>query len=223
MGSVIGDVLPLGVGVAISPLPIIAVILMLLAPRAGAASAAFLAGWVVGIVVTVTSVAIIADAVGLSNTGAGSTARGIVRFVLGLILLALAVREWRGRPHDGLEARTPKWLAAVESVTPVKAAGLGFVLAAVNPKNHVVGLGAGVAIGASGLPTGEIVGVIAVFTVLAASSVAAPVVVYQLAREPARAWLTSLKNSLVANNAVVMAVLFVVIGVVLIGKGIGGL
>jgi hypothetical protein len=41
MGTVIGDLLPLGLGVAISPVPIIAVILMLLAPRAGAASAGF--------------------------------------------------------------------------------------------------------------------------------------------------------------------------------------
>ena len=34
MGGVIGDVLPLTVGVAISPMPIIAVLLMLLASRA---------------------------------------------------------------------------------------------------------------------------------------------------------------------------------------------
>ena len=34
MGGVIGDLLPTALGVAISPVPIIAVILMLLAPRA---------------------------------------------------------------------------------------------------------------------------------------------------------------------------------------------
>jgi hypothetical protein len=46
VGPVIGDLLPLAVGVAVSPVPIIAVILMLLAPRAGGASLGFLAGWV---------------------------------------------------------------------------------------------------------------------------------------------------------------------------------
>ena len=45
MGGVIGEVLPLAVGVAISPLPIITVVLMLLAPHAGGASAGLLAGW----------------------------------------------------------------------------------------------------------------------------------------------------------------------------------
>ena len=45
MGTVIGDLLPLALGVAISPVPIIAVILMLLSPRAGAASLGFAVGW----------------------------------------------------------------------------------------------------------------------------------------------------------------------------------
>lgn len=40
MGEVIGELLPLGLGVAISPLPIIEVILMLLAPHAGTAFSA---------------------------------------------------------------------------------------------------------------------------------------------------------------------------------------
>jgi hypothetical protein len=42
MGSVIGDFLPQALGVAISPVPIIATILMLLAPKAGATSVGFL-------------------------------------------------------------------------------------------------------------------------------------------------------------------------------------
>ena len=51
MGAVIGDLLPLGLGVAISPIPIIAVILMLLSRQAARTSTGFLAGWVAGIVV----------------------------------------------------------------------------------------------------------------------------------------------------------------------------
>ena len=41
MNAVIGDLLPLAVGVAISPIPIIAAILMLLAAKAGGASMGF--------------------------------------------------------------------------------------------------------------------------------------------------------------------------------------
>ena len=53
MGAVIGEILPLAVGIAISPIPIIAVILMLLSPRAKGASVGFMIGWVVGIIVAV--------------------------------------------------------------------------------------------------------------------------------------------------------------------------
>jgi len=51
---VIGDLLPLAVGVAISPIPIIAVILMLMSREASRTSVGFLIGWVAGIVVVTT-------------------------------------------------------------------------------------------------------------------------------------------------------------------------
>jgi hypothetical protein len=50
IGAVIGDILPLALGIAISPVPIIAGILMLLSARAGATSG-FLAGWILGIII----------------------------------------------------------------------------------------------------------------------------------------------------------------------------
>ena len=67
MGSVIGDILPMALGVAISPVPIIAVILMLLAPRARAASVAFMLGWVIGVVVVVGAVTFLVQPAGSSD------------------------------------------------------------------------------------------------------------------------------------------------------------
>lgn len=51
MGSVIGEILPLALGIAISPIPIMAAILMLLSPKAKATSVGFMLGWICGIVV----------------------------------------------------------------------------------------------------------------------------------------------------------------------------
>jgi hypothetical protein len=48
MGQVIGEYLPLAVGVAISPIPIVAVILMLFTDRARQDSLAFSVGWIGG-------------------------------------------------------------------------------------------------------------------------------------------------------------------------------
>jgi len=59
MGAVIGDVLPLAVGVATYPIAIIAVILTLLAPWAGAASMASALGWTMAIVAVIGAVSVL--------------------------------------------------------------------------------------------------------------------------------------------------------------------
>ena len=225
MGMVIGDLLPLALGVAVSPVPIITVILMLLAARATAASVGFAVGWVVGIVAAISitvAVASGADIGGDTDSGP-STGAAWVQVVLGVLLLAIAVKQWRGRPRPGQVAQLPKWMAAIEDFNAVKALGLGFLLAAVNPKNLLMCIGAGVAVADSDLDGGDRVVAIAVFTVIAASTVLVPVVAYLMAQERMRRPLAELKEWLQANNATVMAVLVLVIGVTLLGKGIGGL
>lgn len=222
MGQVIGDLLPLALGVAISPVPIIAVILMLLAPEAGGTSAGFLVGWVLGIVVATVVFVAIASATGLQAGGEPSATSSWIKIVLGVILVGLAVKQWRGRPKEGEEPTMPGWMAAIDTFTPVKALGLGFLLSAVNPKNLAMAVAAGVAIGGGGLSTGEVVVAVVVFTVLAASTVAVPVIAYAVASARMAAPLDSLRGWLVHNNATVMAVLLLVIGIVLVGKGIPG-
>jgi threonine/homoserine/homoserine lactone efflux protein len=224
MGGVIGELLPLALGVAISPVPIIAVILMLLAPRAGASSAGFGLGWVVGIVVVTVVVLLVAGGAGVGGTSdEPSTAASWIVLVIGLLLLLAAVRQRRGRPRAGEPAPLPKWMAAIDGVTPVKATGLGFLLSAVNPKNLLMCVAAGVTVAGGGLDTGEAVVAVAVFVVIAASTVLVPVVGYAVASDRMRHPLDELKGWLQQHNVAVMAVLLLVIGAVLVGKGLGGL
>lgn len=223
MNAVIGAVLPLAVTAAISPLPIIAVILMLLAPRAGGASVGFLVGWIAGVVAVSVLFTVLARVLGLSGGGHGGVASGVVKLVLGAGLLLAGVRQWRSRPRDGAEPAPPKWMGAIDTMTAPKAAGLAFLLSAVNPKNLAVLLAAGVAIGSADLGVGQTVVVVAIVTVLASCTVAAPVVLYEVARDRARVVLAHVREWLVAHNAAVMTVVLLLIGVVLIGKGIATL
>ena len=224
MNGVIGDLLPLALGVAISPVPIIATILMLLAPQARGTSIGFLVGWVAGIVVAVTVFEVIAATAGLDDgSSSSSSTTAWIKIVLGVLLLLFGVRQWRRRPKAGEVADLPKWMTAIDSFTLVKALGLGFLLSAVNPKNLLMCVAAGSAIGSAGLDTGEVVGAIAVFTVIAASTVAVPVIGFLVAHERLRRPLDELRTWLQANNVAVMSVLLLVIGVVLLGQGIGGL
>lgn len=222
MGTVIGDLLPLALGVTISPVPIIAVILMLLTPRAGAASRGFLLGWVAGIVAGLAVFAILAAVAGLGS--AGSPVWGaIVKLLLGALLLLLAARQWRSRPRPGEPAELPGWLKAIDKLTPAMATGLGLLLSAANPKNLVLLVGAGVDLGGGELPAGPAAVAGVVFVVLAASTVMVPVIGYAVAKDRIRPWLDALREWLTEHNAAVMTVLLVVLAAVLLGKGIGGL
>ena len=222
MAAVIGDLLPLAIGIAISPIPIIAVILMLLSRKATATSTGFLLGWVVGIVLVTVVVLVLVGQAGNTAGGEPSTLSSVLKLVLGAALILLAVRQWQGRPKAGETGAMPKWMDAIESFSFVRALLLGFGLSAINPKNLLLCLAAGTTIGAAHLPTGQIVMAMVVFTLLACSTVAVPVVGYLAARDRMAAPLDRLRAWLTQNNAAVMAVLLLVIGTVLLGKGIAG-
>jgi Na+/melibiose symporter-like transporter len=121
MGSVIGEILPFAVAVAISVTAIIAVILILFTPKARTNSVAFLFGWVLGLTVVGTIVLIAGDFA--SDDSGESTASGVVKLVLGLVLLLLAVRNWRSRPKAGEEPEMPGWMATIDDFGAGKSGG----------------------------------------------------------------------------------------------------
>lgn len=221
MGSVIGDILPLALGVAISPIPVIAAILMLLSPKARVTSVGFLIGWVVGIVVAVTVFTLLAAVIPAADPDASKPIQAVIQLILGALLLLLAIRQWRGRPKAGEEPALPKWMQAIDKVSFPLALGLGFLLSAVNPKNLLMAAGAGLEIGGAALEVGQIILAIAIFTLIAASTVLVPVIGYLIAADRLRAPLDALRGWLAKENAIIMAVLLLVIGVSMIGKGIG--
>ncbi|WP_432479275.1 GAP family protein [Nocardioides sp. GXQ0305] len=219
MNEAIGQSLPIAVGVMVSPLPIVAVVLMLVSGSARANAVAFVLTWFVavgGVALVVALAAGTAD-----DDGAPASWTGWVKIVLGALLLLLAVRRWQGRPRDGAQAPTPTWMAAVDTFTPVKAVGLAALLGAVNPKNLLLAVSGGAAI-ATAAP-GDVraaVGASVVFAVVASLGVAAPVVVYLATGDRATGILDDLKGWMVAHNAAIMAVLLLVIGTKLVGDGL---
>jgi hypothetical protein len=221
MGQGISEVLTFAIGVAISPIPIIAVILMLFSKRARVNGPAFLVGWVIALAVVSAVVYVVSHDgnVATSSTASDSVSWG--KIVLGVVLLSMARRNWRKRPAPGEEPTMPKWLATVESVSPVKALGMGIALAAVNPKNLILTAGAAAGLAqVPGLSTTDAVVSIAVFVAIASLTIAGPVVYALIGGAKAKATLDSAKTWLTAHNAAVLAVLFLVFGVDLIAKGL---
>lgn len=223
MGQVIGDILPLAVGIAISPIPIIAIILMLITPKARSNGLAFLIGWMLGLAIVGAIVLLIANTAGVSTSSEPSKAASVIRLLLGLLLLVLAWRQFSKRPKEGEEAPLPKWMSGLDAFTPGKSLALAALLSGVNPKNLVLNLSAAATIAEAGLSGGAQAVVLVVFVLIASLSIIAPVAVYFVMGDKAARVLGGWKVWLAANNATVMSVLFLVFGAVLIGKGISGL
>jgi threonine/homoserine/homoserine lactone efflux protein len=147
----------------------------------------------------------------------------VINMVVGVLLLVLALRQWRVRPGRGDRAELPKWMANVDSMMPSKALVLGLLLSAVVPKNLLLALSAGVIVGEAGLSVGEATLVIIVFTVIATSTVAVPVVAHLVAPARMHGPFERLREWLVQNNVTIMVLLLLMIGVVMIGNGIASL
>jgi len=216
MGAAIGQILGLAVGVAISPVPIIATILMLFSNRAKSNSVAFLVGWIVGLVAVATIVLLIR----FEGSDGTSDVSGWIKTIIGVLFLLLAVKQYRGRPHDGEEPPMPAWMASIDDFTAVKSFGLGALLSGVNPKNLGLTIAAASSIGAAGLTGGEEAVVVIVYVLIASCTLMVPVVGYLIAGDRMRPTLDSMKAWMLVNNAVVMAVLFVVLGAKVLGDGI---
>ena len=224
MGNAISLILPYAVGVAISPVPIIAVILVLFSSRARINGPCFLAGWIVGVGVVSVVAYLVSDAANVATDSGASDSSHTIKLVLGLLFLFLAVKQWRSRPQPGQPtAAPPKWMASIDTLSPPKAGGLALLLSAVNPKNLVLSIGAGVSVAQSGASGGDAAAGLIAFIVLASASIAVPVIAYLVGGDKAEHMLEGWKGWLGENDATVMAVLFVVFGFVLVSQGLGGL
>jgi hypothetical protein len=220
VGEGIAEVLTFAVGVAISPVPIIAVILMLFSARARVNGPMFLLGWITALSVLGFGVYFAADAADPASGGGASDAVAWGKLVLGVLLLLLAMRNWRSRPAPGEQPDMPKWMGGIDALGPGKALAFGMLLAAVNPKNLVLTVGAAAGLAQLGLDSSDAVVSLIVFVVVASLSIAVPVGYYLLGGDHARSTLDDLKAWLTVHNNAVMATLFLVFGVKLISDAL---
>ena len=218
----LSDLLPAAVGIALSPLPIAAVILMLFSARATSNGISFVAGWFAGLLVVGGAILL------LGGTSAGtssepSQASLIIQLLLGLLLLAAAFKQWRGFRAPSDEPAMPTWMRTIDDFSAAKAFGIAALLSGVNPKNLALNAAGVLVIAQAGLSSTQEWTALLVFVVLSSLTVALPVLYYFVGGEKAKAKLDTMKIWLMANNGAVMAVLFLVFGVKLVGAGAQGL
>ena len=223
MSEAIGQVLSVGVGVGLSPIPIVAVVLMLATPRARSNGPAFLVGWIAGLAIVGAIVLLVSSGADATDDGGPATWVGVVKFVLGALLLALAVKQWRGRPRGDEQPALPKWMQTIDAFQPPKALGMGALLSGVNPKNLLLTVAAATAIAQTGVGGGRQAIALVVFILIGSLGVGAPILIYFALGERSEHVLEELKAWMIVHNAAIMAAILLVLGAKLIGDGLSDL
>jgi threonine/homoserine/homoserine lactone efflux protein len=219
----LGELLPLAIGIALSPLPVVAQILMLFGKRARSNGPAFMLGWVLALAIWGSIMLVLADAGRLGGGGAPSVMSYVIKLLLGLLFLFMAFKLWKSRPKPGEEPKLPAWLSATDSLSAGKSFGLAALLSGTNPKNLGLLAGACIVLAQSGLTGAPTWIALAIFVVVACISIIVPVLYYFIAGASAVQTLTGWKNWLAANNNTVMIVVLLIMGAKLVGAGLGGL
>jgi threonine/homoserine/homoserine lactone efflux protein len=216
-GSVLTELVPLALVIALSPLSIIPAVLMLQTPRPLPTGLAFMAGWLLGLgALTAIFVAVSGALGGFEKPPSWAS---WLRIVVGAALIVFGVIRF-ARRHSS--AHQPKWLRNMTTLTPPKAAATAAVLTVANPKVLFICVAAGLAIGSAGLGSAVWAAVV-YFAAIAGASVAVPILAYAVSGGRLDHALARLKDWMERNHATLMAVILVVIGLLVLYKGIHAL
>jgi hypothetical protein len=218
-GSLLTTLIPLALVIALSPLSIIPAVLVLQAPRPRPTGLAFLGSWLLGLAaLTAIFVASSGALEGLHNKP--PTWASWLRVVLGLALIAFGIYRWLTR-HGHTES--PKWMRSFATLTPRRAVITGLVLVVVRLEVLIMCALAGLAIGSSGLGMAANWILAAIFVAVAASTVAVPILAYAGAGDRLDDSMARLKDWMERNNAAMLAVILVLIGLMVLYNGASAL
>ncbi|MFD0279884.1 GAP family protein [Kitasatospora sp. NPDC127111] len=221
MGDAVGRMLASAVGIAISPLTLIAVVLLLATPRGRVNGTAFTAGWVTALAAVVTVVVWAGS--GLGADAAEPAWAWWLELALGALFLLLGVEQWRDRPRAGHVHGPPRWMRAVDRFTPGRSAGLAAALVVANPKNLVLAVGGAVAIATSTASAGGKAGAAALMVLIGSLCTLLPLAVHLFGGDRSARVLGEWKAWLAAHNAAITVVVLVVLGTKYVGDAISGL
>jgi len=215
---VLTELIPLALVVALSPLSIIPAVLVLHTPHPRSAGLAFLAGWLIGLAALTIVFVEISGLFGDLGTPPGWASW--LRIVIGAALIVFGVFRWLTRKRS---AHTPAWMQRLGKLTPARAGVAALALTVVNPKVLFICAAAGLAIGTAGLGSAHIWIAMIWYVAVAGSTVAIPILAYAVSGDRLDGALQRLKEWMEEQHATLVAAILIVIGLLVLYKGIHGL
>jgi hypothetical protein len=212
---VTSGLLALAVAMALSAVPITATLIILLSPQRRKSSLPFLAGWMLTIAVVALAAAGGALALPLSRREHLQLATAF-EIVVGVALILGAVVLWR---RSRTQASTPKTrLEALGSYGPAASFGIA-ALMGVRPKALLLGVAAGLVLGAEPLGATSSALALALYVVVSASTVTVLIVCTLVSPHAMEPRLVSWHDWLTRNGLAVTACVMLVIGLALLAAG----
>ena len=221
MWQAIGQLLPIAVAAALSTVPITAMILILLSPKRSQSALPFLIGWVLGMVAVVVLCALGASAIPTGRGRQPDVALGVVEMLVGMGLILVAVVAWR-RSRAQVSTQMPRWLRTMGALGGWAAFGVAFVLN-LRPKAILLAVAAGLVLRGASLSVPQAAIAIAVYTAVAASTIAIPIVMTLAAPRRMEPRLIGARDWMASHHTVVSSIILVMIGIIAIGNGISRL
>ena len=223
MASEFGDVFAAAIAVAISPVPIVAVILILFSEHSRRNGILYLLGWVLGLLICICAVLILPEGLDFKRGSTLAAAGAALRLVTGLVFVIAAFAVWLRRPKTGEAHPLPAWTNRIEGFSGVQALLLAIGLAVINPKNLALAFSAILSIVEAGALPRQARLALAMFVFVGSLTIAVPVFYRLVAGKQADQQLHAWKEWLVYNNSTVIFVVLLMMGTMIIGKGLGGL
>jgi hypothetical protein len=217
--SALAGLISLALVIALSPPSIIPAVLVLQTRRPRPSGLAFLGGWLAALA------ALTAVSVGVSGLLGGlhkspPTWASWLRIVVGAALILFGIFRWLTRHRH---TDMPGWMRSLTNLSPARAGVTGAVLGVVRPEVLSICAAAGLAIGSAGLQVAGAWISAAIFVAVAASTVALPVLAYAGAGERLDDPLARLKDWMERHHAAMLAVVLILIGLLVLYKGINAL
>lgn len=200
--SAIGEVIALGVGVALSPLAVVSAVALLAADDGVRIAGAFVLVWAAALAGGAVLVVLFADGLDPRSGDGPATWVSVAKLAVAALLVAVAVQQWRGRGRED----DPAWARKLDGATPVSAARLAFVLALVKPKNLLLTVAAGLVVAQSGASANGQALALAVYVAIAAAPVAIPLGLRLVSGERGAARARDVRDWVVRESPVVIAV-----------------
>lgn len=234
MGELILALIPVALGVVLSPLAIMALVAVLLSRNARANGIAYLLGWFLGLAGLMALFLWLFPLIAVHERGDPPLWVPLLRLLIGLFLTGAAVwvyRKGRARivqmaaassPRDVVEAspQLPGWLHSVETFRPGRTFLLGVGLFVLNPVDASCAIIAALDISLADIDRAAGLWTAAAFIVIGTLPIAVPVFYVVVRGTAAQPLLDRVRTWIAGNTHVLNAALLLVIGVLQLEKAL---